>query len=93
MITTDTIRDNSGELREVITGLKKGEELLCKKTQRSTCGMGQWSQERYDSFVEGRIYKVDHLYNWHGVLVAYALDEDATCCIVTPQTFVIPTSK
>jgi hypothetical protein len=87
------IRGNEGGLYKVITGLKEGGELLCIKTQRSTSGLGFWSTEKYDAFEEGKIYKVHHITNWSGVMVAYVLDEDATLTWVTPETFKLNNKK
>lgn len=84
---TKTVRDNSGDVRKVLSGLKAGDKLLCIKTQRSTCGLGLFSTITYNAFEEGKVYKVDHLYNWNGVMVAYVVDEDGCSCWATPETF------
>lgn len=84
---TAFIRDNSGERQEVITGLKVGDKLFCHSTERSKSGIGLWSDQRYDSFIQGKEYKVDALYNWNGVLVAYAIDEDGCSGLVKTKNF------
>lgn len=84
---TAIIHGNDGLKYEVITGLNKGDKLLCIKTKRSTSGIGLWSTEKYDSFEKGKTYVVDHIFNWSGVLVAYVLDEDATLEWAKPETF------
>ena len=81
------IRDNLGEKQEVITGLKVGDELFCHSTERSKTGVGLWSTERYDSFIQGKTYKVNSLYRWDGILVAYVTDEDGCSCWAKPKTF------
>jgi hypothetical protein len=84
---TAKITGNDHGIYEVIVGLKKGDKLFCHKTERSTTGMGLWSTELYDSFEKGKIYKVHHLYNWDGVMVAYVLDEDGCAAWAKPETF------
>lgn len=84
---TGFVIDNHGNSVEVIVDLKKGDKLFCHTTQRSTSGVGFWSTDLYDSFEKGKTYQVYGLYNWHGVNVAYVLDEDATCCWAMPGTF------
>jgi hypothetical protein len=86
-IRIGTITDNLGARREVILGLKEGDKLFCYKTQRSNSGIGLWSQEKYDSFEEGKTYTVHHLTNWDGLMVAYVVDEDSCLAWATPETF------
>ncbi len=83
-----TVVDNNGQRKEIITGLKAGDVLVCHKTQRSTTGIGLWSSEKYDSFEEGKEYTVDHTFNWdYGIMVAYVRDEDGCLTWATPETF------
>ena len=84
---TATVYGNDGSKQTVITGLKKGDKLLCIKTERSSSGIGLWSIEHYDSFEKGKVYKVHHTTNLDGVIVAYVLDEDATLTWAKPETF------
>ncbi len=81
------VYDNHGTKTEIIPGLKEGDILICHTTQRSSSGLGLWSQERYDSFEKGKEYPVHHITNWDGVMVAYVVDEDSCCTWATPGTF------
>ena len=87
MKRTRTITGNTGIVTEVLVGLKEGQSLLCIKDELSESGLGLWSSQKYNSFEKGKIYKVDHLFNWDGVMVAYVLDEDGCLTWAKPETF------
>ena len=82
------ICDNNGVRTNVISGLKKGDKLVAKK---STIGTGDIGASglcfKYNSFIVDKIYTVDHTYYWDGVIVSYVIDEDGTSQWVTPDIF------
>lgn len=84
----DTFINNHGIETNYIEGLSKGDELICKKSVNSNCDVGLSSTViKYQSFIPGNLYTVDHLFNWDGCIIAYVSDEDGVLWVATPEIF------
>lgn len=87
-IKTEFIRDNSGNKREVIVGLKKGQKLLAKIGTTTLDDIGMSGLVfRTDEFIKGKTYEVLNLHNWDGTLVPYVVDETGCSTWATPDVF------
>ena len=85
---TEIIRDNLGNETEVITGLKKGQQLLAKTNTTTLDDFGMSGLTfRTEGFIKGKTYEVSSLYNWSGTIVAYEVDETGCSTWATPDLF------
>lgn len=87
-MTIKTIYNNHNIKMNVISDLKKGDELIAKD---SIVGKGDVGASglcfEYNTFIIGKIYSVNRIFNWDGVRVGYVIDEDGTSRIATPEIF------
>lgn len=82
------ITDNHGNRVNVILGLKKGDKLIARKSIKSVGDIGTSSMTyQYDSFIPGKVYTVNHLFNWDFKFVAYVLDEEGLAHLATTELF------
>jgi hypothetical protein len=87
-IKIGTLINNNDQKVNYIMNLKPGDKLKAKKliTSRNDIGLSGLIY-KYNAFIPGKMYKVNHLFNWGGNKVAYVADEDGTLHFAVPEIF------